>query len=217
MRQKINSILSFVKKQHAYFVLCTLYVVLSSCGKSDPNSPGIEYMPDMYRSPSHEANLSTTFEGKEIQSNRMPVAGTIARGYMPYIYGNDTAGYANAGRYLKNPVAYSEAVLAEGEVLYIKYCTHCHGASGAGDGLVAAKLPGPPPAYSSGALVDLPEGKIFHSITYGKGMMGSHASQLTQEERWKVVHFVQKLQGKKAGAAQQVAAPVDTTAAASVK
>ena len=27
--------------------------------------------------------------------------------------------------------------------------------------------------------------------------MGSHASQLTQEERWKLVYFVQKLQGPK--------------------
>jgi len=27
--------------------------------------------------------------------------------------------------------------------------------------------------------------------------MGSHASQLTQEERWKLVYYVQKLQGPK--------------------
>jgi hypothetical protein len=27
--------------------------------------------------------------------------------------------------------------------------------------------------------------------------MGSHASQLTQEERWKLVFYVQKLQGPK--------------------
>ena len=38
---------------------------------------------------------------------------------------------------------------------------------------------------------------MFHSITYGKGTMGSHASQLTQEERWKLVYYVQKLQGPK--------------------
>ena len=33
-------------------------------------------------------------------------------------------------------------------------------------------------------------------MTYGKGLMGSHASQLTKEERWKVVYYVQHLQGK---------------------
>jgi hypothetical protein len=31
----------------------------------------------------------------------------------------------------------------------------------------------------------------------GKGNMGAHASQLTVEERWKLVTFVQKLQGPK--------------------
>jgi mono/diheme cytochrome c family protein len=86
----------------------------------------------------------------------------------------------------------NEAYLKEGEVVYGKFCVHCHGAAGEGDGKVGLKLPGPPPAYST--LTALPEGKMFHSITYGKGLMGSHASQLTQEERWKVVLYVQKLQ-----------------------
>lgn len=168
----------------------------TSCGKKDPNSPGVEFMPDMYRSPSLESNLTyTSFEtGEQIQANRLPVAGTIARGYMPYQYGNDTAGYANAGRYLHNPLENNEANLKEGEELYGKFCTHCHGASGQGDGLVGGKLPGAPPSYTSAALKTLPEGKIFHSITYGKGLMGAHSSQLTQEERWKVVLYVQKLQ-----------------------
>ena len=51
------------------------------------------------------------------------------------------------------------------------------------------------------AIKNLPEGKIFHSITYGKGLMGQHASQLTAEERWKLVYYVQKLQGPKETAA----------------
>jgi hypothetical protein len=46
-------------------------------------------------------------------------------------------------------------------------------------------------------LKNLPEGKIFHSITYGKGLMGAHNSLLSQEERWKLVYYVQKLQGPK--------------------
>ncbi len=34
---------------------------------------------------------------------------------------------------------------------------------------------------------------MFHTLTYGKGLMGSHASQLTKTERWKTVHWVQNL------------------------
>jgi len=52
----------------------------------------------------------------------------------------------------------------------------------------------PPPAYNSAALINLPEGKMFHTITYGKNLMGSHASQLNVEERWKVIRYVQTLQ-----------------------
>jgi mono/diheme cytochrome c family protein len=181
---------------------------MASCGKKDANSPGVEYMPDMYRSPSYESNGVNEMY-LDSMANRKPAPGSIARGFLPYALGNDSAGYANAAN-LKNPLAYSEQLMKEGEELYSKYCVHCHGKGGKGDGKVADKLPGPPPAYD-GTLKDLPAGKIFHSITYGKGMMGSHAGQLTQEERWKLVYFVQKLQGHNP-AAPKTEAVADSTA-----
>lgn len=177
----------------------------TSCGKKDTNSPGFEFMPDMYRSPSVEVYGTSVLDGDTIYSTQfLPVKGTIARGYMPYVYPNTGEGYELAGLYLKNPIAWSEKVEKEGEALYGKYCVHCHGSSGAGDGKVGGKLPGAPPAYN-GALKNLPEGKIFHSITYGKGLMGNHASILTQDERWKLVYYVQKLQGPKTVAVDSAA------------
>lgn len=178
-------------------------VVLIICGfmlngKKDPNSPGVEFMPDMYRSPSVEVYGTSKFNGDDVYSTQfLPVKGTIARGHMPYAYPNTNDGYEQAGLYLKNPIASSDKVMAEAEALYTKNCIHCHGASGAGDGKVGQKLPGAPPAYNSAAIKNLPEGKIFHSITYGKGLMGNHASILSTEERWKLVLYVQKLQGPK--------------------
>ena len=111
----------------------------------------------------------------------------------------DSAGYVNAALD-QNPIAYSDEVMKEGKVLFERFCKHCHGEKGDGDGNVPAtgKYP-PPPAYN-GQLKDLPAGQIFYSITYGKGAMGSHASQLNKEERWKVVYYVQKLQGNDPGA-----------------
>jgi mono/diheme cytochrome c family protein len=154
-------------------------------------------MPDMYRSPSLEYYGIHTVDGDTINSAKKPVEGTVSRGYIPYVYSNTPEGYEQAGLNLHNPYAsQKDAFEKDGEVLYGKFFVHCHGAAGAGDGKVAGKLPGPPPAYN-GALKNLPEGKIFHSITYGKNSMGSHASQLTQEERWKLVFYVQKLQGPK--------------------
>ncbi|MBS1652503.1 MAG: cytochrome c [Bacteroidetes bacterium] len=185
-------------------------ISLSSCGKKDENSPGVEFMPDMYRSEALKYYYTHTVDGDTLQNAMLPVKGSVARGYMPYLYDNTSEGYEAAGLNLKNPLKAKsrETYEKEGEELYGKFCVHCHGASGGGDGKVAAKLPGPPPAYN-GALKNLPEGKIFHTITYGKGSMGSHASQLTQEERWKLVYYVQKLQGPK-DTVKVAAAPTTT-------
>ena len=186
----------------ALFGLTALAMIagIASCGKKDINSPGFEFMPDMYRSPSVEVYGTTIIDGDTTTSTKfLPVPGTIARGYIPYVYPNTPEGYENAGLYLKNPIPLTTEVDQEAGLLYNKFCLHCHGAGGLGDGKVGLKLPGAPPAYN-GTLKDLPEGKIFHSITYGKGLMGNHASILTQEERWKLVHYVQKLQGPKEGA-----------------
>jgi mono/diheme cytochrome c family protein len=173
--------------------------IVTSCGKKDPNSPGVEFMPDMYRSPSLEVYNSQVIDGDTVNSmseRLLPVKGSVSRGYIPYAYSDTPEGYEQAGTYLHNPLGDREKNEKEGEVLYGKFCIHCHGAAGGGDGKVAQKLPGAPPAYN-GTLKNLPEGKIFHSITYGKNLMGAHASQLTQEERWKLVYYVQKLQGPK--------------------
>ncbi len=181
---------------------------VTSCGVKDQQSPGVEFMPDMYRSPSLEYYQGHVIDGDTLPTAKRPVSGTVARGYMPYAYANTPEGYEAATANLKNPLAASNRALYEkdGEVLYSKFCIHCHGASGAGDGKVGAKLPGPPPAYSS--LQGLTEGRIFHVITYGKGMMGPHNLLLNAEERWKLVYFVQKL------ASPAGAAPSDSTKAA---
>jgi mono/diheme cytochrome c family protein len=163
----------------------------------------------MYRSPSVE-NYGTYIIGDDtLNSAMLPVKGTIARGYIPYVYPNTVEGYEQAGMYLKNPLALTPQVEKDGEVLFGKFCIHCHGATGAGDGKVAAKLPGPPPAYN-GPLKNLPEGKIFHSITYGKNSMGNHASLLNTQERWTLVHYVQKLQGPKTVAVDSTVKAVPT-------
>lgn len=183
--------------------LVCIALLMSSCA-TDPNSPGVEYMPDMYRSPSYETySVNPVF--KDSMTAQLPVAGTVARGEwpssgslinaLPYAYPNSLEGYTAAGEELKSPLESSPEVAAEGKIIFEKMCMHCHGKEGGGDGQLigTGKFP-PPPAYNSPQLKDLPEGKMFHTITYGKGLMGSHASQLTKEDRWKVIQYIQELQ-----------------------
>ena len=190
MNKKVTKIISLM----AVFGCVT--IAITSCDKKDSNSPGVEFMPDMYRSPSLESNMAyvSMVNGDSLEANRTPVAGTIARGYMPFPYSNTPEGYELAKANAHNPLQKNDVNLKTGEELYGKFCVHCHGATGQGDGLVGLKLPGPPPPYTAADKINMTEGEIFHIMTYGKGLMGSHASQLTQEERWKLVLYVQKLQ-----------------------
>jgi cytochrome c len=85
---------------------------------------------------------------------------------------------------LKNPVAFSEDMMVEAQGIYMKFCSHCHGEKGDGKGQIAlnGKIEGIPDY--KGNIKTLPEGKIFHSISYGKNAMGPHNSLLSKEERW---------------------------------
>ena len=169
----------------------TLVAGFTSC-EEVPNSPGFEFNPDMYRTRAlRYYGEYVTATGDTLRMARKPVDGTIARGYLPAIPKGMTYEMADN---LRNPLPFSPEVEKEGEVLYGKFCVHCHGDAGKGDGKVAAKLPGPPPAYD-GALKNLSEGKMFYSISLGKGTMGPHGLILNAEERWKLVHYVQTLQG----------------------
>jgi mono/diheme cytochrome c family protein len=190
----------FLKYKTAAVTLTTsicLMLVYVSCS-NDKSKPALEYMPDMYRSPSYETYQPSpvTSDGKSALS---PVEGTVPRGFLPYAYPNTTEGYIMAGQNLKNPLEINQQTIGQGKVLYTKFCISCHGDKGDGNGQIVAnnKFPARPPSYQGDVLLALPVGKMFHSITYGKGMMGSHASQLSQEDRWKIVAYITTvLQGR---------------------
>lgn len=213
--------------------LALVVLTMASCGGGDPNSPGVEYMPDMYRSPAMEAYVDfgqdpyvfteeVAKEQRQRQSARLPVAGTIpfamdaskAQFNMPYNYPNTLEGYEAAGLNLKSPIMMTEATVEQGKVIYTKFCMHCHGETGQGDGGVVKNGNYPVPPSYTGPLKDLPEGKIFHSLVYGKNIaMGPHASQLNKEERWLVVQYVKYLQN---GGKMSASAPSDTTTTAAL-
>ena len=207
-----------MKKLLSYIIPFAFVAIASSCHYTDTTKPGYEYMPDMYRSPSYETYSSNPNFPDSITS-RQPVKGTIARGSevytdldrLPYAYENSPEGYEKAGLELKNPLEHTPANLAEGKRLYFNYCQACHGETGMGDGPVVQRNGPVPPAYSSEALKNLPEGKMFHTTQFGKNMMGSHASQLTATQRWKIIQYVQTLQK---GASADAAPATETNTAA---
>ena len=183
------------------FALVAALVVgsLSSCYHSKEN-PGYEYAPNMYHPIAYNPDQKNE-QFKNGQTAQTPVSGTVPVGFTKFAYDNNIDGYTKASAELVNPFANDTTLLAEGQKLYTNFCSHCHGAQGKGDGSIVAagKFP-PPPSYSTGtssrggAMKDLTDGKIYHTITYGVNLMGPHASQITSEERWKIVLYVHQLQ-----------------------
>ena len=185
-------------------------VFFTSCSHNNPDSSGIEYMPDMYRSPSYEDNsVNPLFP--DSMTDREPAPGSVPVGFVPDPFPNTPDGWKDAAQYLKDPFPATPEIIAEGKAKFEIYCIHCHGKEGMGDGPVAAKLPGPPPPYSGPALKNITEGEMYQTLEYGKGLMGSHASQLTVAERWKIIRYVQVLQHKGQQDSTQVVAQADTT------
>jgi mono/diheme cytochrome c family protein len=173
--------------------LLVLGAALVGCGASSQQR-AFEYMPDMARGPAYKAYApnSVTRDGLTLQR---PVAGTIPRGYHPFHYGPGEEEAARAGRELQNPYRATAQTQEEGKVLYQTYCLVCHGEQGRGDGPISEKIP-PPPSYVSDRLMQFPQGRVFHVITMGTNKMPSYATQLSGDERWKVVTYVHtSLQG----------------------
>jgi mono/diheme cytochrome c family protein len=197
------------------FSLVTFSAALFVSCSEDSNSPGVEYMPDMYRSPALEAyidygnnkhmdwtNTRKESNGVTAKLSMTPPTGTVpymgnggmAQFVMPYPLANTPEDYERSAAEIKSTLVANQTNIERGKEIYTTMCTHCHGKEGHGDGAISKNghIQGIPD-YST-KLKDLPEGKMFHSITYGKGLMGQHASQLNQLERWQVIEYVKCLQ-----------------------
>lgn len=200
-----------MKKIGIITIVIGTVAVLAGCSKVRRN-PGRAYMPDMAYSRAYETYSSTeNLRQKGIHYTATPVPGTMARGDMyPYALANDSAGYANS-RNIANPLPPLNAKqYLEAARLYLIYCGICHGEKLDGKGPLWKNGDGPYTAAPRNFLADdmkaMTAGTMFHSATYGKGQMGSYASQLTAEQRWMVIHYIKEKQSLATGGAKDTSA-----------
>ena len=188
-------------------VFCGLAALLiAAIGCSDvKRTPGKVYMPDMANSRAYET-YSANLVFADGRTSQGPVAGTVKRGeeYPVHIEmdeAGDTANYV-ASRSLPNPFDSLDAdQMKETERLYLINCGICHGAKLDGTGPLWKDGDGPYPAKPASLVGDakyesMPAGQMFYSITYGKNLMGSYASQLSAKQRWQVITYIKSKQGK---------------------
>lgn len=173
-------------------ICITVIVAGSLVSCFDERKPNYQFMPDMYESVAYET-YSEHDIFKNGQSARLPVEGTVPRGWAPYDYENSFDGLEKARRELKNPLPATKENLAAGSQLYTIYCAVCHGDKGDGKGTLVnrEKFLGVPSYADPGRTIT--EGSIYHVQMYGLNAMGSFASQTDEKERWQITLHVENL------------------------
>jgi len=203
-------------KMRLIILFITTGLIIAGCSDVRRN-PGRVYMPDMTYSRAYETYAALDSDkftsdiselGRKIFYNHLPVAGTIARGEeMAFPLAKDAAGDTTnymASKQIANPLIHLDSVrLKEAERLYLINCAICHGAKLDGNGPLYKDGNGPFAAKPATLVGDpkyhaMPDGQKFYSVTYGKNLMGSYASQLTRTQRWMVIAYIKSKQPKAA-------------------
>jgi mono/diheme cytochrome c family protein len=214
-----------MKKFFGIAFIFLIVMIISSCSDTRRN-PGRVYMPDMGYSRALETyakldsakftnNPAEIGEGK-IYYTSYPVAGAMARGdELPFPYAMDKPGDSVnyvASKQVQNPLpALNEGQMKEAERLYLVNCGVCHGQKLDGNGPLWKDGSGPFTSAPKNLMtLDMPDGQMFYSVTYGKNMMGSYASQITDKQRWMIIHYIKAQQAAKHAGAKPTA--TDSTA-----
>ncbi len=180
-----------MKSLNKIALILGLSAIMTSCFNKE--NPNYQYFPNMYEAVSYEtyAESDAFPDGKE---GLLVPEGAVKRGFTPYEYENTNEGYELAKANLKSPLDSLGKNSEKGAQLYGIYCAICHGEKGDGQGNLAKreKFNGVP-SYKDRVIT---EGSIFHVQTYGMNAMGSHANQLSIEERWMVSSYVMKLKSE---------------------
>lgn len=184
------------RRQLNYLLLLVLIVLVALCFLAPRNiaQPNLEFLPDMAHSPAYpSASANVNFpDGKTLQP---PVLGTIARGQVPLHYAATDADALRAGRELHNPlVSKADRAIERGAFVFQTFCIPCHGGGGRGDGPVTLRGYPAPPSLVTGNTTKMPDGQLFHIMTYGRGNMPSQAGLLSPQDRWGAILHIRSLQ-----------------------
>lgn len=188
-----------------------LVVIIAGSRGSISRKPPIQIFFDMKKQMKLQPQHGDEFFA-DGRGSRVAVPGTIARG-TPYqdwpIFTGRVTGLTNFVETI--PVPVTEQLLARGKQRYEINCLPCHGPAADGNG-VTKKLGMPTVAnLHDKRIVELTDGEIFNTITYGKGLMGAYGPNIVPQDRWAVIAYVRALQRAQLGTMDDVPAPFQAT------
>ena len=105
-----------------------------------------------------------------------------------------------------NPFPVTENLLKRGQQRFTIYCSPCHGQTGEGNGItkklgVMAVLAN----LHDKRIVELADGELFNTVSYGKNNMQGYAPQVPVEDRWAIIAYLRALQLSRLGSVDDLA------------
>lgn len=91
---------------------------------------------------------------------------------------------------MKNPVKATKVSIQKGKEIYEQKCALCHGVKGDGKGSAAAGLNPKPTNFKESHGEKMTDGEHFWKIATGKGRMPSYENELSAEEKWHVINYI---------------------------
>ena len=180
-------------------VLAAAFLVGGGCMRGCTSSrPPIHFNPNMDRQEKFLPQQSSEFfyDGK---AARPRVPGTVARGKLvenvTHAIGKSPWGY-----YLSEvPLPVDEQLLARGEERFGIYCTPCHGEKADGDGMLSRRTGVKTANLLEDRFQQMAPGKVYETVTVGKGLMPGYRYPIPQDDRWAIVAWVRQLQSQAPG------------------
>jgi len=198
-----------------YFLMIfgvTVLLVMLIAGKRGDlsrNRP-IQIFPDMKRQLKLRPQTANSFFADGL-SSQLPQPGTIAQSKPLVIGGQEVYPYedvpVNTGRVSGttnfvelNPLPVTTELLSRGQQRFNIYCAPCHSRLGDGNGItkkigamaIVANL-------QEKRIVEMADGELFNTVSYGKNNMQGYAPQIPVEDRWAIIAYLRALQLSRLG------------------
>lgn len=203
----------------AYALIALLVVGIFGVRGQRFSKPPVRIFPDMDEQDKVRAQKPDAFFADN-HGSRLPVSQTQPRGLneeganviggIPeYEFGGQTGYYytGHVGDYFGNGMpdelalteASASALIHRGKERYGIFCAVCHGKSGDGQGITGTYgVPGIANFHlDTFKAATYPDGRVFETITNGKGMMGAYGYNISVMDRWAIVAYVRTLQAAK--------------------
>jgi mono/diheme cytochrome c family protein len=191
-----------------FILACALVAAIAGKRGSFSRNRPISVFPDMDKQWKLLPQKDAEFFTDDGRSSRQPVVGTIARGTPFQDWPVNTGHVTGLTNWVEtSPLPVTETLMARGKQRFEINCSPCHGSQADGNGItkkigamaVVANL-------HDKRIVELTDGEIFNTITYGKGLMGAYGPNVVPQDRWAIIAYLRALQRSQLGVMDDVPA-----------